>query len=627
MPIGDASDSKFAFSLAGSGAPTDARIRLLDASGGKGPYRATARTTVSRRSLQSWIVPIVGGAALIFATVLFFGGLTSRMNGQSNDPVAALRAQLNPQPPTPPSRPPPPSPPQPPSPPPPPQPPPASPSPTPPPPSTPPSILLDVQGDAAADGNPEIIIPNNRNVLIDVSGGVVASGDWMLWAPKWLVDADDTTACSTLWNNQSAYPRRLSETGDRRGVLEIGNATAAVQPRKLFRARSRSPPAPPPVFTAEGMKRFVELFSNQRITPHAGRRLSGSTGFDHGGQVTAGLQLDTALRGGVDNPDLPALNSETPISIGATDPANHPSSIESESSTFYLCFADKSLAGFANTPAATDFVLYKHVVVHTQHLPPHPPPSQPPSSHPSPPLPPSSPPKPPPPPLLPPSPPPHIVVLVESSEPPAPNDPVSHVDLWANTLYVVEYSGNHTHRPNDTAWWEPESRCLASSTPSDGDGRGGVLDDTLTNQVTLPDGDYVLCLLQNQTVMEHAHVTMAVHSSPPPPPPPPSAPPLPTWVSQGSTTEHNLTTEHISGNNGWSNIRGSTNLTTCQTYCLDFRGTDNATCSRITFVQHIVMNLCWMGLSDSTRIGHDPFHLPETRPPVLPNTIEAYNYV
>lgn len=311
----------------------------------------------------------------------------------------------------------------------------------------------------------------------------------MLWAPKWLVDADDTTACSTLWNNQSAYPRRLSETGDRRGVLEIGNATAAVQPRKLFRARSRSPPAPPPVFTAEGMKRFVELFSNQRITPHAGRRLSGSTGFDHGGQVTAGLQLDTALRGGVDNPDLPALNSETPISIGATDPATHPSSIESESSTFYLCFADKSRAGFANTPAATDFVLYKHVVVHTQHLPPHSPPSQPPPSH---------------------------------------------------------------------------------------------------------------------------------------PPPPPS---LPTWVSQGQTTEYVVSTRTIVSY-GWNNEAGATNLTTCQTYCLDYRAPNNATCSRITFLQHAgVSNLCWMGLTDSIRDGQDPFSDPVGEPPEFPNTIEAYKYV
>ena len=96
--------------------------------------------------------------------------------------------------------------------------------------------------------------------------------------------------------------------------------------------------------------------------------------FDHGGEVTSALQLDTALRGGVDNPDLPALNSETPINVGATDPANHPSSTAADSSTYYLCFADKSETGFTDAPNPTDFVLYKHVVVHTQHLPPHPPP-------------------------------------------------------------------------------------------------------------------------------------------------------------------------------------------------------------------------------------------------------------
>ena len=54
-----------------------------------------------------------------------------------------------------------------------------------------------------------------------------------------------------------------------------------------------------------------------------------------------------------------------------SDPANHPASTEADSSIYYLCLADKSEAGFADTPSSTDIVLYKHVVVHTQHLPPH----------------------------------------------------------------------------------------------------------------------------------------------------------------------------------------------------------------------------------------------------------------
>lgn len=144
----------------------------------------------------------------------------------------------------------------------------------------------------------------------------------------------------------------------------------------------------------------------------------------------------------------------------------------------------------------------------------------------------TDPPPPPPtsPPAMPPPSPPHIVIMVESSEPPLPSDPVSHVDIWASTQYTVQYGGNHTHRQGDVAWWEPVDGCLNSSMPNGGgseDGRGGVLDGALINEVNLPDGDYVLCLLQNQTTTEHSHVTLAVHSSPPSTPPHPPAPPLP----------------------------------------------------------------------------------------------------
>lgn len=117
--------------------------------------------------------------------------------------------------------------------------------------------------------------------------------------------------------------------------------------------------------------------------------------FDHGGKVVQSpggttLRVDAALRGGIDNPSLPTLSSDTPINIGSTDPSTHPSSNAHDSSTFYLCYADKSERGFSDEPSASDFVLYKHVVVHTQHLPPSPPPS---------PLPSAPPPGPPPPPL------------------------------------------------------------------------------------------------------------------------------------------------------------------------------------------------------------------------------------
>ena len=92
-------------------ASTGARIRLLDDGGDNGPYRATGPKPVARRSIQSWTVPIVGGSALIFITVLMFTGLSSNLAGGTNDAAAALREQLKPQPPPPPFPPSPPSPP------------------------------------------------------------------------------------------------------------------------------------------------------------------------------------------------------------------------------------------------------------------------------------------------------------------------------------------------------------------------------------------------------------------------------------------------------------------------------------------------------------------------------------
>lgn len=174
---------KFSFSLAKAMAntpdvsTTGARIRLFDESDDNGPYRATARPTVARRSLQSWTVQIGGGSALIFATVLWFGGLTHRLPGATNDPAVALREQLKPQPPSPPAPP-----------------------------------------------NPSNPHPSPSHPPPPVSS---------LLPPP---------------------PQSLAK------------------PRKLFRAKSHSPPSPPPSQTTQGMKRFVELLTNHPITPHAGRR-------------------------------------------------------------------------------------------------------------------------------------------------------------------------------------------------------------------------------------------------------------------------------------------------------------------------------------------------------------------
>lgn len=397
---------------------------------------------------------MVGGPALIFVTVLVLTGLPSSLPGGSNDPVAALREQLKPQPPPtplPPNTP---------------SPPPSSPSPTPPPPPSPPPapppspppdprllIHLDVVDDATPNSNPGIVIPKNNAKTFYVTGGVVEVGDYMIWAPEWLVDADEASACSTVWNsfpmdqseNQSwdgavpARSRRLNEDEDDAvQPVSVHTSPPSKSKRQLFRAKARSPPPPPTSRTAQGMKRLVEILTSHKITPHAGRRLS--------------TRVDASLRGEFYNPSLPTLSSDTPINIGSTDPSTPPSSnapefadyvvsqlnnmtqledagvhpavqslmenvlvhppvaskmkvygamfksmdmpsrlaanqarmVESmfnykipRSSTFYLCYADKSERGFSDEPSASDFVLYKHAVVHTQDLPPSPPPSPP----------------------------------------------------------------------------------------------------------------------------------------------------------------------------------------------------------------------------------------------------------
>jgi hypothetical protein len=138
----------------------------------------------------------------------------------------------------------------------------------------------------------------------------------------------------------------------------------------------------------------------------------------------------------------------------------------------------------------------------------------------TPPFPPSLPPEPP-------SPPPNIVVTVPSTDPPAPDEPDSHVDMWANTDYTVSYYGNHTFdSQNASAWWEQEGNCNLENMPSsNSDGRGGFIVSN-QNSVNLQDGDYVLCLYEYNVLTEHTHVSAAVHSSPPSTPPLP--PTLPT---------------------------------------------------------------------------------------------------
>jgi hypothetical protein len=112
----------------------------------------------------------------------------------------------HPLPSPPPPRPPTPSPP-PPTPPPPAPPPPSPPPPAPPPPSEPPAppplILLDISGDSEG-AEAEVSARHNIIHEVELTGGVVEAGDYLLWAPKWLIDEDEATACERTW---SGFPR------------------------------------------------------------------------------------------------------------------------------------------------------------------------------------------------------------------------------------------------------------------------------------------------------------------------------------------------------------------------------------------------------------------------------------
>ena len=121
-----------------------------------------------------------------------------------------------------------------------------------------------------------------------------------------------------------------------------------------------------------------------------------------------------------------------------------------------------------------------------------------------------------------------------------PDDPESDVDLWADTQFTLEYTGNHPIAAGDIAWWEIDTAAddcaaavAAGTAPlSEASDKGGSVSASKEHQVTLADGEYILCLSQTSPsgVYEHSHVKAHVHTSPPAPPPspPPPSPPPPT---------------------------------------------------------------------------------------------------
>ena len=119
---------------------------------------------------------------------------------------------------------------------------------------------------------------------------------------------------------------------------------------------------------------------------------------------------------------------------------------------------------------------------------------------------------------------------------PAPNDPVTHIDVWYDVQYTLSYDGgNHKPEAGDHAWWvlKGSSDCGTGQAAADAagaDNRGGLLSGTpASNQIQISHAhththtsdhpNFVLCLREEidgvtANVM-HAHVEMGVfHFSP-----------------------------------------------------------------------------------------------------------------
>lgn len=117
---------------------------------------------------------------------------------------------------------------------------------------------------------------------------------------------------------------------------------------------------------------------------------------------------------------------------------------------------------------------------------------------------------------------------------PAPDDPLTHIDIWSGTTTTMAFTGNHVLSPGDRFWWTIDSAdpsvddCAGETFPSDGTGAELNYHPSygLSGAITLPSsGKYVLCLEQllsapSLGVVEHSHVTAGVSVSPPAAPPP-----------------------------------------------------------------------------------------------------------
>ena len=104
--------------------------------------------------------------------------------------------------------------------------------------------------DAANTAASELIIRENYRYNVDVTGGVVEEGDYMIFAPKAFVDLDEANVCEQAWLAHLAFSRRQLR------------ATTKPRRRRLFQTTTKkmqSPSPPPASTTIEGMKEFVAL--------------------------------------------------------------------------------------------------------------------------------------------------------------------------------------------------------------------------------------------------------------------------------------------------------------------------------------------------------------------------------
>ena len=88
------------FSFHAGNEATGARVRLIDSGGPKRPRGGGGGSSISPRSLRSWVVPTVCGTLVVVTVTLLFMMLANQSEtGGTNDAAASLRELLKPRPP------------------------------------------------------------------------------------------------------------------------------------------------------------------------------------------------------------------------------------------------------------------------------------------------------------------------------------------------------------------------------------------------------------------------------------------------------------------------------------------------------------------------------------------------